>query len=296
MASAWGSASCTRGWTGNRGRATRMADRNAAFVGSIPANYDRHLGPLLFHHYADDLAARLPLRAGMRVLETACGTGVLTERLLERLGDHGTLLATDLNEPMIAHGRTKLTGEARLEWRQADATKLPFDDRSFDAVVCQFGLMFFPDKAAGVAEAFRALKPGGIYLFNVWDALEHNAFARITHETVASFFPTDPPQFYTIPFSLHDPAPIRGWLDAAGFTGVEWLRVPKVGTSPSAAHAVTGLIEGNPIYTAIMERRPELLAEIKLAVAGRLAAELGDRPMRCRLRALVFSARRPGGR
>ncbi len=270
-----------------------MADRNAAFVGSIPTNYDRNLGPLFFHHYADDLAARLPVHPGMRVLETACGTGLCTARLAARLGDHGTLVATDLNEPMLDCGRAKLPGGARLQWRQADAAKLPFEDRSFDAVVCQFGLMFLPDKAAGVAEAFRVLRPGGTYLFNVWDAIEHNAVARITHEVVASFFPTDPPQFYTIPFSLHDPTPIRDWLDAAGFRDVEWVPVAKVGASPSASDAVLGLIEGNPIYTAIMERRPQLLSEIKGAVARKLAAELGDHPMRCQLRALVFSARRP---
>ena len=95
-----------------------------------------------------------------------------------------------------------------MQWRQADATKLPFADGAFDAVVCQFGLMFFPDKAAGIREAFRVLRSGGQYLFNVWDAIEHTPITRITHETVAEFFPTDPPQFYRVPFSLHEPEPI----------------------------------------------------------------------------------------
>jgi len=178
-----------------------VADRNAAFVGEIPGNYDRYLGPIFFQGYADDLASRLPVKPGMRVLETACGTGIVTRRLLDRMRGHGSLVATDLNDAMIAHGRATIAAEPGLvEWQPADATNLPFPDGSFDAVVCQFGLMFFPNKAAGVREAFRVLKPGGRYLFNVWDAIVHNPVARIAHETVAAFFPADPPGFYKVPF------------------------------------------------------------------------------------------------
>jgi ubiquinone/menaquinone biosynthesis C-methylase UbiE len=249
-------------------------DRNAAFVGDVPGNYDRYLRTVFFQSYADDLAARLPVKPDMCVLETACGTGIVTRSLLDRMRGHGRLVATDLNEAMIDHGRRHVKAEPGLiEWQTADATKLPFPDGSFDAVVCQFGLMFFPDKAAGIREAFRVLKPGGHYLFNVWDQMARNPIARITHETAASFFPSDPPMFYTVPFSLHD--------------------LEKTGTSPSAADAATGLIDGNPIGGQIMERRPEALGEVKRAVAARIAAELGDSPVRAPLRALVFTARRP---
>jgi ubiquinone/menaquinone biosynthesis C-methylase UbiE len=271
-----------------------MADRNTAFVGEVPRNYDRYLGPIFFHGYADDLAARLTVTPGMRVLETASGTGIVTRRLADRIRGHGSLVATDLNEAMIAHGRTNVPGGPDLvEWRPADATKLPFPDGSFDAVVCQFGLMFFPDKPAGVREAFRVLKPGGHYLFNVWDAIVHNPGARIVHETTAAFFSADPPTFYTVPFSLHDPEPVRALLDQAGFTEITWTRLEKTGSSPSSTDAATGLIDGNPILGSIMERRPEALGDIKQAVAAAIAAELGDHPVRVPLRALVFSARRP---
>jgi SAM-dependent methyltransferase len=271
-----------------------MADRHAAFVGDIPGNYDRYLGPVLFHAFADDLAARLSLKPGIRVLETACGTGLVTRRLLHRLRGHGVIVATDLNETMIAHGRAHVEAEpGLLEWQTADATKLPFPDGSFDAVVCQFGLMFFPDKAAGIKEAFRVLKPGGRYLFNLWDAMAHNPPARIAHETAAAFFPADPPSFYAVPFSLHDPEPILALLKQAGFGEIALTRLEKTGTSPSAADAATGLIEGNPILDAIMERRAEALADIKRAVAATIADELGDPPVRIPLRAFVFSARRP---
>lgn len=270
-----------------------MAEQHAAFVGTVPANYDRYLGPILFHRYADDLAARVPVSPGTRVLEVACGTGIVTERLLRRLGGRGTLVATDLNEAMIAHAQARGVAGPGLEWRQADGTSLPFPDQAFDVVVCQFGLMFFPDKAAGVREAYRVLAPGGTYLVSVWDRIEHNPIARIAHDTFREFFPADPPQFYQTPFNLHDEAAVRRLLDAAGFADVSHASVETVGESPSAADAAMGCVEGNPVLGTIMERRAEALPDIKAAVARNIAAELGDHPVRCRLRAHVFTARRP---
>ena len=269
-----------------------MADKHTAFVGSIPPIYDRCLGPLLFHGFAADLAARLPAKTGLRVLETACGTGIVTERLVQRLRGTGTVVATDLNEAMLEHARARLA-PAGVEWRQADATSLPFPDESFDAVVCQFGVMFFPDKLEGAREARRVLRPGGLFLFSTWDAIEHNAVARITHETVAKIFPDDPPAFYRIPFSLHDAGAIHEVLERAGFEQIERRRVETTGTSPSAEDAAFGLIHGNPIYGEIMTRRPDALESVKAAVATNIRAELGDRPVRCPLRALVFQATRP---
>jgi SAM-dependent methyltransferase len=270
-----------------------VPDRHAAFVGTIPPIYDRYLGPLFFQPYADDLAARVVPTPDMRVLEIACGTGLVTRRLLERLGGHGSVLATDLNEPMLAYAHGQVPGAPGLAWRQADAMALPVPDRSFDAVVCGFGLLLFSDKPAAIREAFRVLRPGGAYLFNAWGPFADNPAPRIAHETVATFFPEDPPQFYTIPFGCRDPAPICGWLADAGFTDVAWTAVTRTGTSPSAAEAAIGLIEGNPIGPAIVARRADAVPEIERAVAGRIAAELGDHPVRAPLRAVVFSARRP---
>jgi ubiquinone/menaquinone biosynthesis C-methylase UbiE len=270
-----------------------MPDATVAFVGKIPENYDRYLAPLLFDPYAVDLVARLPVQDGMRVLEIACGTGVVTRRLVERLEGRGSIVATDLNEAMFACARKGLPGPRDPKWRHADGTSLPFESRSFDAVLCQFGLMFFPDKAAGAREAFRVLRPGGLYLLNVWDAIEHNPVPRIAHDTIATFFPKDPPVFYTVPFSYHDPAVLESLLRDAGFADVRCERVAREGQSPSAAEAALGLIEGNPVYGEIMQRRPEALEEIKAAMAARLARDLGDHPLRAPLRAVVAQARRP---
>jgi ubiquinone/menaquinone biosynthesis C-methylase UbiE len=232
---------------------------SAAFIGSIPENYDHYLGPMYFHHYADDLAARLPIVPGMRILETACGTGILTERLARRLHGHAALVATDLNEPMIAHASQKAWATSGVEWRQADATKLPLPDASFDAVICQFGLMFFSDKVAGLREAYRVLRAGGRHLFNVWDGFERNINAKIVHETIASFFPEN----------------------------------PRTGESPSAVAAATGLVEGTPLYGKIMERRRTAVRDIEATLARNLAAAFGETPLRCPLRAFVFSATKP---
>jgi hypothetical protein len=153
--------------------------------------------------------------------------------------------------------------------------------------------MFFPDKARGVREAWRVLAPGGRYLLSVWGAVERNPIARITHETAASFFPSDPPQFYTVPFSLHDTARVSTWLRQAGFEDVEPVAVERTGESPSAADAAIGLVDGNPLCVEIMDRRPEALGEVRAAVAKNLAAQLGDRPMRTPLHAFFFVARKP---
>ena len=270
-----------------------MADLTSAFTGKIPENYDRYLAPLFFEPYADDLVGRLAVHDGVRILEVACGTGIVTRRLVARLAGRGTIIATDLNEAMFAHARTRLPGRGDATYRHADGTSLPFESRSFDVVVCQFGVMFFADKAAGAREAFRVLKPGGLYLFNVWDALEQNPVARLTHETIASYFPEDPPKFYTVPFSYHDVHAIEALLRDAGFEAVRCERVAKEGKSASAAEAAIGLIQGNPVFAEIIQRRPEALAEIEAAVATRLAHELGDQPLRAPLRAIVVTARRP---
>src|SRR5262245_8082090 len=160
----------------------RMAGSDTKFTGSIPEKYDTYLVPFLFEHYAAHLAGKLALSPGSRVLEVACGTGVLTRHLLQALPPKGTLVATDLNGAMLDLARTKVNPDPRLEWKVADAMKLPFGDATFDVVACQFGVKFFPDKVAALQEMKRVLKPGGTLVFNVWDSLETNLSAKIVHE------------------------------------------------------------------------------------------------------------------
>jgi len=263
---------------------------NASFVGAIPQHYDRHLGPVIFDPYARDLARRVEHRAGLRVLELACGTGILTRRLLERLPADAHLVATDLNGAMISHARTVVPGDARVEWREADAQALPLPDGSFDAVVCQFGFMFLPDRPAGLREAKRVLRPGGQFLFSVWDSLAKNPFGRIAHESITSFFPESPPNFYLTPFGWHDARDVRATTAGAGFRDVQLETVACEAQSESAHSFSTGLVHGNPVATAIRERGVDP-DTVRAAVERKLAAAWGAAPCRGPMSAHVASAR-----
>ncbi len=262
----------------------------ALFVGEIPELYDRHLGPVLFEPHARDFARRLRVPDGSRILEVACGTGIVTRRLLEVLPAHARLVATDLNAEMIAHARVSVPVDSRLEWRVADALALGFESRTFDAWVCQLGVMFFPDKLAAFREARRVLKPGGTARFNVFCEHAGNAFGRVADETIARFFPGDPPTFYRLPFAWCDESTIRSTLASAGFAAVAIERLELETTSESAAHFATGIVRGNPVVHEIHARSTNGIASVEAAVAEALGAVGGVSPWRGVLRSLVVTA------
>jgi ubiquinone/menaquinone biosynthesis C-methylase UbiE len=178
-----------------------MSDRAADFIGSIPAFYDQGLGPIFFTEFADDIARRVAVSVPSPVLEIAAGTGIVTRRLRDLLPSEAQLIATDLNPPMLEVARGKFRPDEKVEFQPADATALPFPDASIDAIVCQFGVMFFPDKDMGYREAHRVLVGGGRYLFSVWDSHRHNPIGRLMTEILTGLFPRDPPQFYQVPFA-----------------------------------------------------------------------------------------------
>ncbi|HEX6747558.1 MAG TPA: class I SAM-dependent methyltransferase [Longimicrobium sp.] len=275
---------------------TEVAAGDARFAGSVPEMYDRHLGPMLFAPYAAELAARLRLPPAAAVLEVAAGTGILTERLAALPGG-ASLTVTDLNAPMLEIARRKLDGAAagrEVAWRTADALDLPFADGSFDAVVCQFGAMFFPDKPRAARETFRVLRPGGEWLFSVWGALGDNPHGHVTYEVGARFFPDSPPEFYRVPFNFHDPGALRRVVMEAGFAEPEIVTLDRVAEAPSAMDAAVGLVRGNPLIDTIRERGTVAPEEIEQALAETFAREFGDHPLRLPTRARVVSTRRPG--
>jgi ubiquinone/menaquinone biosynthesis C-methylase UbiE len=215
----------------------------------------------------------------------------VTRRLRDRLSVAAELIATDLNPAMFALAQNKFGPKQDVIWREADASALPFADGSFDAVVCQFGVMFFPDKEEAMREARRVLNSGGVFLFNVWDSLEQNPVARAAHETIASFFDHDPPSFYETPFGFYDADLIRGHLKAAGFQEIEVSVVGMPCQSRSAAEFAIGLVRGNPVATAIAERGVSVDR-----VVGAVEKEIGERfgvaPLATTMQALVFRAAR----
>ena len=170
------------------------SNRDRAFAGSIPQLYEQYLVPLIFDPYARDLASRVVSLAPSAVLEIAAGTGAVTRHLAAQLSTDTSIVATDLNQTMLNHAISVGTSRP-VTWQQADAMSLPFAESSFDVVVCQFGSMFFPDKAVAFAEARRVLRPGGRFIFNVWDRIEDNEFADCVTEAMVPLFPSDPPRF-----------------------------------------------------------------------------------------------------
>lgn len=229
-----------------------MSNDTASFVGDIPKHYDRGLGPILFADYAADIAQRVAALRPARLLEIAAGTGIVSRELRRLLPATITqLVATDLNAQMLDEARTKLQPADRVELQIADAAALPFADASFDAVVCQFGVMFFPEKGRSYREVHRVLAPGGRYIFNVWDSSRYNPFAQIAHDVIGSFFPADPPQFYRVPFSYYQIDPIKDSLIEEGFTAIAIEVVRLMREVKDAAAFAQGLVYGNPVIGQI---------------------------------------------
>jgi ubiquinone/menaquinone biosynthesis C-methylase UbiE len=266
-----------------------MQETDKLFAGSIPEFYDRYLGPLIFEPYAADLAERVVRLAPQRLLETAAGTGIATRALARALPETVPIVATDLNQSMVDFGAAR-TKARNLTWRQADALALPFDDGAFDTVVCQFGVMFFPDKRAGFREALRVLEPGGRFVFSVWDRIEHNEMARLVTDAVAALFPADPPQFLArTPHGHHDVAILRDTLAQAGFTRIEVDTVEKRSRAPSHRDPAIGFCQGTPLRNEI---GPNRLAEATDAAAKAIAARFGPGPIDGKIQAHVITAAR----
>jgi ubiquinone/menaquinone biosynthesis C-methylase UbiE len=268
------------------------AQTDRAFVGSIPENYDRLLVPLIFEPYANDLAERAATIAPARILETAAGTGVLTRAFARRLGSGVEITATDLNVPMLEHAKRQIPQHSRVQWQQADALSLPFENTKFDLVACQFGVMFFPDRVRGFAEARRVLKRGGAFLFNVWDGISENQFADVVTEALAGVYPADPPLFLArTPHGYSDLAQIRRDLGEAGYSQIDMQTVDAVSRAVSPRDAAVAYCQGTPLRGEIevrgglgLERATELATEA-------LAERFGLGPIEGRIRALVITAR-----
>jgi ubiquinone/menaquinone biosynthesis C-methylase UbiE len=270
-----------------------MTDNAASFVGDIPQHYDQGLGPVIFVDYAAEMARRVAAFNPKRVLEVAAGTGIVTRALRDVLPASARLTATDLNPPMLEIARAKFRDGEAVEFKPADAMALPFGDGDFDAVVCQFGVMFYPDKDKSYREVARVLAPGGRYLFSIWDAHRYNPFGRITAEVVARYFPADPPQFMNVPFAYAF-EPIKQSLIEAGFADITAAVVRREQEIADTARFARGLVYGSPLIDQLKARRdigPEQVVE---ALVEEFRREFGADPGRMPLQAIMFSAVKPG--
>ncbi len=247
-----------------------MGTQDTVFAGSIPAIYDRFMVPLIFAPYADVVAQKAALLRPARILETAAGTGVVTEALHRAL-PRAEIVATDLNPPMLEQAARRV-GDPRVLFQPADAQALPFDDASFDLVVCQFGVMFYPDKVLGHAEARRVLGDGGRYLLVIWDRIERNLATMTAGRAVADLIPQEAARFYErVPFRYHDQAEIAADLRAAGFEDVEFETLSLQSRAASAQDAAIALVQGTPMRADIEQIDPKLLGPATDAAAKALA-------------------------
>jgi SAM-dependent methyltransferase len=270
-----------------------MDKNNAAFVGSIPDFYDRGLGPVIFEDYATEMADRAAAGAPSTVLETAAGTGIVTQALRRRLPGAARIIATDLNPPMLEVARRKFGEGEGVEFQTADAQSLPFNDNAFDAVVCQFGIMFFPDRVGSFREALRVLKPRGRYHFSVWDSHRYNSFARITDGVVKAAFPVDPPVFYAVPFSCAAIDPIKEMVLEAGFKDLNVTVSTHDKTLSDLEMFSRGLIFGNPLFDQIKARGGVTPEEMQIRVLGLLRGEFGSNPAAVPLQTIFYTATKP---
>lgn len=265
-------------------------ETNKIFTGSIPKLYEKYLVPLIFEPYAADLVSRLPLASLKRVLEIAAGTGVVTRALAAALPESVSIVATDLNQSMLDMA-SEVGTKRPVEWRLADAMDLPFADGTFDAVICQFGVMFFPDKAKAFSEVHRVLRPGGVFVFNVWDRIEENEFVNTVTTALASLFPENPPRFHArVPHGYAARATIERDLATGGFTAL-----PKITTMPARSRARSPRIpamaycQGTPLRNEIEALDPSRLGDATEVAMKALVQRFGAGPIEGKIQAHIIA-------
>lgn len=268
---------------------TNQADK--VFAGSIPELYDRFMVPMIFQTYATEMAERIAALKPQRLLETAAGTGVLTRGIAARLPDT-VIVATDLNQPMLDPAAKQLNSKS-VEWRQADAQSLPFGDQEFDAVVCQFGVMFFPDKVQAYRETRRVLRHGQPFIFTAWDHIGRNELVTVVSDALEEMFPDDPPRFMErTPHGYHDVNQIRLHLTAAGFANVAIDSVVRRSRANTAYDAAVGYCQGSPWRAEIEARGGATgLQKATQHAADALTRRFGNGPIEGAIAALVITAR-----
>jgi ubiquinone/menaquinone biosynthesis C-methylase UbiE len=268
-----------------------MLETDKAFTGSIPENYDRYMVPLIFEPFAADLARRAASLSPGAVLEIAAGTGVVTRALAPKLSPDASYVVSDLNQPMLDYAASRQAPDSRITWRQADAMALPFEDAAFDVVCCQFGAMFFPNRSTAYREARRVLKPGGHFLFNVWDRIEENVFADDVTNALARIFPDDPPRFLArTPHGYHDTALIRGDLEDAGFSPVVIETRAEQSRASSPRLPAVAYCKGTVLRSEIEARDAEKLEAATDYAAAAIAERHGSGEVAAKIQAHVIVA------
>ena len=256
--------------------------------------YDQYLEPFLFEPYGIDMAKRVPTKGVESVLEIATGTGRVTRHLRQHLPGNIRLIASDLSPDMLNVAKEKLADLNNIQYEIADAQNLPFKSNSFDVVVCQFGLMFLPDKQKGFDEIYRVLKPGGQFLFYTWERVDRYEIFKTIYEPIIEFFyPEDTSRLQT-PYSLHDVDQLKEYLTKGGFDSISVDRVELKGRAENAADLVNGFFTFHAMGKEIEERDPQAFKDIAKRMEEGIIKRFSEKPVVCALAAFLGSGRKTG--
>ncbi len=269
-----------------------MSDTDKVFTDPIAEVYDTHLVPLIFEQYAADLAERTKELAPDTIVEIAAGSGVVTRAVAPALPRGARHVVTDLNPPMLDRAASVQPGPAGIEWTPADALDLPFEANTFDLALCQFGVMFFPDRVRAYSEARRVLRPGGSFVFNMWDRITENDFADVVTDALAARFPEEPPRFLPrTPHGHYDTEVFRSELRLAGFTDISVEPLAAISKAVSPDVPAVAYCQGTPLRNEVEALDADGLEEATNQAAQALASRFGDGRIEGRIRAFVITAK-----
>ncbi len=224
--------------------------------GTAPELYQRYLVPAITAPWAADLVERAALRAGERVLDVACGTGVVARAAAERVGDTGRVAALDLNPGMLAVARALPQASTTIAWLEGSVLALPLPDAAFDVVLCQLGLQFFPDRPLALWEMYLVLIPGGRLALNVFGPLAHNPAPHALSDAVDRHLGPGASATKRTEHALADPGEVAGLLADAGFRGIAIATATKIIRFPSPADYVRLQLTATPLATLMARTRP----------------------------------------
>lgn len=261
------------------------------FADSIPEIYDELLVPLIFEQYASDLATRTKVLNPNAVLEIAAGSGVVSRAVAAVLDPSSSFVVTDLNAPMLDRARLMQPNPDGVVWRTADALDLPFEADTFDLVLSQFGAMFFPDRVRAYRETHRVLRPGGTFIFSMWDRIEENDFSFEVTTALASVYPDDPPDFMArTPHGHYDPDIYQSELREAGFEHVLVEAVDAMSRAENPRTAAVAYCQGTPLRNEIEARQPPNLEEATNLATEAIRRRFGDSEIEGKIRGFVVTA------
>lgn len=245
--------------------------------GDAPLAYDTYIVNVFMQDYSRRLVEAAAVESGERVLDVACGTGVVTRLAANKAGPEGQVIGFDLNAGMLSRASASDENVATIDWREGSVTEMPFADGSFDIMLCQHGLQFFPDKAAALAEMHRVLATGGRLLVSVWRSIDHCPWQSVIADAIERHVGSEPAAQVRSAFSFGDAQQLRQSIDDAGFHAVEIRVEPETIRHASLEEYVPGYISATPVAGAVAGLDAAVQSEIVADVRDALSAHLvGD--------------------